>query len=205
MALTELAAHAATTLDGPARAMLLAADDYSAVSGRVPLSNLYERGRSLGIGVQVSAQSWQGPVFATAANVFFIPLLAPANQMTYDTQQFYNNTLAVFSGMGAVMLALVLLPPLSPAVRARRLLALTLRDLRRLAAGRTSSMAGDWEGRAYHRLATLPEQVEPLQLARIVAAVSVGTEIIRLRHIARRLGLGADTDARSLRCHKVTS
>ena len=32
----------------------------SSVSGRVPLSNLYERGRSLGIGVQVSAQSWQG-------------------------------------------------------------------------------------------------------------------------------------------------
>ena len=30
------------------------------MSRRVPLSNLYERGRSLGIGVQVSAQSWQG-------------------------------------------------------------------------------------------------------------------------------------------------
>jgi hypothetical protein len=60
MALTELAAHAATDLDGEPRAMLLAADDYSAVSGRVSLSNLYERGRSLGIGVQVSAQSWQG-------------------------------------------------------------------------------------------------------------------------------------------------
>jgi hypothetical protein len=60
MALTELAARAAASLDGEQRAMLLAADDYSAVSGRVPLSNLYERGRSLGIGVQVSAQSWQG-------------------------------------------------------------------------------------------------------------------------------------------------
>jgi hypothetical protein len=60
MALIELAAHAATTLGGEPRAMLLAADDYSAVSGRVPLSNLYERGRSLGIGVQVSAQSWEG-------------------------------------------------------------------------------------------------------------------------------------------------
>ncbi len=60
MALTELAAHAATDQCGEPRAMLLAADDYSAVSGRVPLSNLYERGRSLGIGVQVSAQSWQG-------------------------------------------------------------------------------------------------------------------------------------------------
>ena len=60
MALTELTAHAATDLDSEPRAMLLAADDYSAVSGKVPLSNLYERGRSLGIGVQVSAQSWQG-------------------------------------------------------------------------------------------------------------------------------------------------
>jgi hypothetical protein len=40
--------------------MLLACDDYSAVSARVPLWDLYERGRSLGIGVQVSAQSWQG-------------------------------------------------------------------------------------------------------------------------------------------------
>jgi hypothetical protein len=35
-------------------------DDYSAVAGKVPLSNLYERGRSLGMGVQVSAQSWHG-------------------------------------------------------------------------------------------------------------------------------------------------
>ena len=60
LAITELAARAATALDGEQRAMLLAADDYSAVSRRVPMSNLYERGRSLGIGVQVSAQSWQG-------------------------------------------------------------------------------------------------------------------------------------------------
>jgi hypothetical protein len=60
MALTELTARAATDLDAEPRAMLLAADDYSAVSGKVPLASLYERGRSLGIGVQVSAQSWQG-------------------------------------------------------------------------------------------------------------------------------------------------
>ena len=60
MALTELAARAATAPDGEPRAMLLAADDYSAVARRVPISNLYERGRSLGIGVQVSAQTWQG-------------------------------------------------------------------------------------------------------------------------------------------------
>jgi len=66
MAITELAAHATTSLAGEPRAMLLAADDYSAVSGRVPLSNLYERGRSLGIGVQVSAQSRSSRQFANA-------------------------------------------------------------------------------------------------------------------------------------------
>lgn len=60
MAITELIAHAATSLHTEKRAMLLACDDYSAVSGRVPLWQLYERGRSLGIGVQVSAQSWHG-------------------------------------------------------------------------------------------------------------------------------------------------
>src|SRR5260370_63249 len=60
MALTELAARAATAPDGEPRVILLAADDYSAVAGRVPISNLYERGRALGIGVQVSAQTWQG-------------------------------------------------------------------------------------------------------------------------------------------------
>ncbi len=60
LAITELLAHAATDMDAEPRAVLLACDDYSAVSGKVPLWQLYERGRSLGIGVQVSAQSWQG-------------------------------------------------------------------------------------------------------------------------------------------------
>jgi hypothetical protein len=60
MALTELVAHAATSPAAEPRTILLACDDYSAVSGRVPLWQLYERGRSLGVGVQVSAQSWQG-------------------------------------------------------------------------------------------------------------------------------------------------
>ena len=60
MALTELVAHTATDPGTGRRAILLAADDYSAVSRRVHVSNLYERGRSLGLGVQVSAQSWQG-------------------------------------------------------------------------------------------------------------------------------------------------
>jgi hypothetical protein len=60
LAITELLACTATSLDTEPRSILLACDDYSAISGKVPLWQLYERGRSLGIGVQVSAQSWQG-------------------------------------------------------------------------------------------------------------------------------------------------
>jgi hypothetical protein len=60
LAITELIAHAATDMNAEPRSVLLACDDYSAVSGKVPLWQLYERGSSLGIGVQVSAQSWQG-------------------------------------------------------------------------------------------------------------------------------------------------
>ena len=42
------------------REVLLAVDEYSAVSRRLPIWTLYERARSLGLAVQVSAQSWHG-------------------------------------------------------------------------------------------------------------------------------------------------
>jgi hypothetical protein len=42
------------------REILLAVDEFSAVSRRLPISDLYERARSLGLAVQVSAQSWHG-------------------------------------------------------------------------------------------------------------------------------------------------
>jgi hypothetical protein len=46
---------------GPARReVLLAVDEFSAVSRRLPVWSLYERARSLGLAVQVSAQSWHG-------------------------------------------------------------------------------------------------------------------------------------------------
>ncbi|HET9974560.1 MAG TPA: DUF87 domain-containing protein [Streptosporangiaceae bacterium] len=100
MALTELAAHAATALDGEQRAMLLAADDYSAVSGRVPLSNLYERGRSLGIGVQVSAQSWQG-LGATEDERYRIAATADGGVFVLHTP--YPEPLVALAGMRRVL------------------------------------------------------------------------------------------------------
>jgi hypothetical protein len=57
-ALVDLLAHYAA--HGPGREILLAVDEFSAVSRRLPIWQLYERARSLGLAVQVSAQSWQG-------------------------------------------------------------------------------------------------------------------------------------------------
>ncbi len=45
---------------GVRRDILLAVDEFSAVSRRLPIWQLYERARSLGLAVQVSAQSWPG-------------------------------------------------------------------------------------------------------------------------------------------------
>jgi uncharacterized membrane protein YccC len=157
-------------------------------------------GFSLAIGLvlvpagALMAQSWQTPMFmAMAAN--FVPLLAPANQMSYDTLQFYNAALAIVAGVGVGALSFRLLPPLSPALRTRRLLKLTLRDLRRLTTGPIARTANEWEVRTYGRLSALPEQAEPLQRAQLLAALSVGTEIIRLRRVARRFEPHAELDA----------
>jgi uncharacterized membrane protein YccC len=140
------------------------------------------------------AQSWQTVMF-TAMVINFVPLLSPANQMSYDTLQFYNFALAINAGSGVGAVSFRLLPPLSPAFRTRRLLALTLRDLRRLATGPISRAPGDWEGRICGRLAALPDAAEPLQRSQLLAALAVGSEIIQLRRIATRLGLGSDLDA----------
>jgi len=137
-----------------------------------------------------AAQPWQRITFAYMSG-YFVPLLAPANQMSYDTVQFYNAVLAYLAGAGVAALSFCLIPPLSPEFRARRLWARTLRDLRRLAAGWTFD---DWEGRIHGRLSAMPTQATPLQRAQLLAAMALGTEINRLRPVVRRFRLDADLE-----------
>jgi uncharacterized membrane protein YccC len=125
----------------------------------------------------------------------FVPLLAPANQMSYDTVQFYNSALAIFAGCSVAALSFRLLPPLSPAFRIERLLELTLRDLRRLATAEVGRLPADWDGRIYKRLVALPDEAEPLQRAQLLTALSVGREIITLRRVAFQLDLASELDA----------
>ena len=47
----------------------------------------------------------------------------------------------------------------------------------------------------YGRLAALPDQAEPLQRAQLLAALSVGSEIVQLRHLAAHGGAAAELDA----------
>jgi uncharacterized membrane protein YccC len=110
-----------------------------------------------------------------------VPLLQPTNEMSYNAAEFYNSALGIFVGCAVAPLSFLLLPPLSPAFRTKRLLRLTLRDLRRLAINHLSVSAEDWQGRTHSRLVVLPDQAEPLQRAQLLAALLVGTEIIHLR------------------------
>jgi uncharacterized membrane protein YccC len=139
----------------------------------------------------LSAQPWQSVMF-TAMCINFVPILGPANPMNYDTVAFYNQASAIVAGIGAGALSFRVLPPLSPSFRTCRLLRLTLRDLRRLAMGRTPD---DWADHIRGRLTAMPEEASPLQRAQLLAALSMGTEIIRVRPVAHGLGLGAELES----------
>jgi uncharacterized membrane protein YccC len=142
----------------------------------------------MGALLALARRPWQVGMLS-AMTLLFMPLLAPTNPMTYDTVQFYNSALAIVAGAGTGALSFRLLPPLSPAFRTFRLLALTLRDLRRLAMGHVPR---DWEGRVYGRLSAMPNEATLLQITQLLAALAVGYEIMRLRHMVHRLGLDAD-------------
>jgi hypothetical protein len=70
-----------------------------------------------------------------------------------------------------------------------------LRDLRRHAIALPPARLEDWEGLMYGRLAALPDQAEPLQRAQLLAALSVGSEVIQLRHLAAGVESVAELDA----------
>ncbi|HEY4044221.1 MAG TPA: FUSC family protein, partial [Rhodopila sp.] len=142
----------------------------------------------------LSSRPWQQSLFV-ALEANFIPLLGPSNPAVYDPGQFYNNAIALLCGVGFALLAIRLLPPIPPAMRMHRLLALTLRDLRRLARGRLPTSSVQWEGRMYGRLSAVPASVDTLQASRMATALTVGTEIIRLRRIAGRFALDEQLEA----------
>ena len=51
------------------------------------------------------------------------------------------------------------------------------------------------------RLSVLPDQAEPLQRSQLLAALSVGVEIVKLRRVEHGMDLGSELDA--LRCGDI--
>jgi hypothetical protein len=104
--------------------------------------------------------------------------------------------LAIISGIGAAALSFRLLLPLSPALRTLRLLALTLRDLRRLATGPMPWTVNDRERAAYIAACRCCQSRRSHSTAPScwLAGLSLGTEIIRLRRLAHRFYLDAEFD-----------
>ena len=142
----------------------------------------------------LNARGWR-PMFTFAAAVNFLPLLNITNGMTYDGSSFWNGAIAILVGIAVGVVAMLVIPPLSPAIRTKRLLTLTLADLRRLVKRASPGKPDDWENRGVARLLAMPDQAEPGERAELAAAVAVGKEIVRLRHIAPRFVPGAMVDA----------
>ncbi len=126
------------------------------------------------------------PAFApylVAASMNFVPLVGPTNQITFDTLAFYNSALGIVGGCAAGALALVVIPPVPRAVRADRLVELTLRDLRRMAAGRRAPTPAAWQALVHARLVAMPEGVDLVHGSRLVSALSLGLQVLRLRSL----------------------
>jgi uncharacterized membrane protein YccC len=142
----------------------------------------------------LNAVGWQSGGTAPMA-VIFVALLALENTTSYDTVQFYNASLALFAGSGIAVLAFRLLPPQSAEVKARRLLALTLRDLRFLAGNLAPDQYQRWKRLIYTRLSDLPDATKPVQRSQMVAALVAGTEMARLHRMAGRRSMSAPLKA----------
>ena len=135
------------------------------------------------------------PLFYFAASVNYLPMLSISNGITFDASQFWNSSSGILAGVACGAIAMRILPPLSPAIRTQRLLALTLADLRRLAKRASRGRQDDWESRGVARLLAMPDQAEPVERSQLVAAVAVGKDIVRCRVVAPRFVPGAAVDA----------
>ena len=129
--------------------------------------------------------------YFTSATLNFVPLLTPTNEMTYDAAAFFNSALGLLSGCAAGGLVLLLIPPVSAQIRSQRLVDLSIRDLRRLAAGRRWTLA-QWQSRIYARLIAMPEEAEPVQRSYLVSVLSVGLHVISLQRLSRHGRIGAE-------------
>ena len=119
--------------------------------------------------------------YVIAACLNFVPLLGPTNVISFDTASFYNAALAIVAGCLVGAAALVVIPPIPARTRAARLVALTMRDLQRMASGRRTPSPAAWQTLVYARLVAMPEGVEGSFPSDLVAILTLGLQVLRLQ------------------------
>ncbi|WP_426434529.1 FUSC family protein [Bradyrhizobium genosp. P] len=135
----------------------------------------------------LAAGPWQKALTAGLI-INFLAILLPSNQPNYnDLGQFLNSAFAVIAGTIAAATAMRLFPPISPTWRARRLVALTARDLCAMAVAVRWPSRSEWVSRVCWRLQAMPEEAAPEQLAQLELALSIGEALIYLRNSRLRL------------------
>lgn len=118
------------------------------------------------------------PIIGPAV-IIFIPLVSPANQMSYDILQFANGALAVLGGCLAATVALRLIAPVPAATRTRRILEAARDESAALLQGRWRPSVGQWTERMRSRAAELPPSAGTPATTEILALFGQGMRVIR--------------------------
>lgn len=128
----------------------------------------------------MQAGSWHPTLFLAMA-VTSLPMLQIGNPIAYDPSAFFNGALTIVGGTAAGLVCFIILPVLSPQTRTRRLLALSVRDVRRLAARARPGDAVRWRALMTRRVEDLPPQASDDEARRLLALFALGRAIIFLR------------------------
>ncbi|MCE0483005.1 MAG: FUSC family protein [Methylacidiphilales bacterium] len=137
------------------------------------------------------------PIMAFCAN--FIALSQPVNAMTYDTAAFLNNAMALYLGCGAGVLSYSLFMPADPRV-ARRYVVYRIRlGLERISRLEPIPSFDVWQTRMFDRINRLHDPANPSGWPTDewfnggLAALGLGTEVLRLRHLLTEARLASRT------------
>ncbi|OPF91422.1 p-hydroxybenzoic acid efflux pump subunit AaeB [Rhodopseudomonas palustris] len=139
----------------------------------------------------MQAGPWHSVVFL-AMTISSLPLLGVGNPITYDASAYFNLALAIVSGSAVGAMFFVAIPVVPPSLRLRRLIALSLRDLRRLLSLRSTPDQLRWTALMARRIELLPSEATADDVADLLALHAVGRAALRLEQEVsdhRALGL----------------
>ncbi|QIB36194.1 FUSC family protein [Ancylobacter pratisalsi] len=123
--------------------------------------------------------SWHGVAFL-AMCITCLPLLGVANPIAYDAANYFNLAMAILAGSTVGMVFLAIMPVVGPQMRARRLVGLSVRDLRKLAGGRWTISRKRWTALLSRRIEALPPQASLEQAGGLMALLALGHAIFHL-------------------------